>query len=141
MATGSFYIIENNVVVNNAIFNEEDAVKLGLKRSPITTEFGTVTMGWTYLPNEDRFLPPPRDILAEWQDFENHRNALYQELRYYISPINWATYTAEEKDKWREYREKLINLREGVLDPRDIVWPNKPYVEQMDNIVPSIPEV
>lgn len=140
MAADRFYVIDNDLVTNIAVYREEDAIKLNLKRFPIINEHGRVHIGWTYLKNENIFLPPPRDIVAEWEEVEVRRRTLYEELMGYVTPYMWQTYTSEEKDKWREYRDKLANIRNNVIDPRDIVWPEKPIVEQMTYIVPSLPD-
>lgn len=139
MAIDKFYIIENNIVTNLALYKEEDAQKLGLKRYPIINELGTVGPDWTYLPLEDKFLPPPRNILMEWGRIRNARNVFLQESDMMVMPDRWATYTQDEQNAWTEYRKKLRDIPQTFIDPKEVVWPNKPWVEQFDNFKPSEP--
>lgn len=139
MAIDKFYIIENNIVTNIALYKEEDAQKLGLKRYPIMTELGAVGPDWTYLPVENRFLPPPRDILSEWNFVRSVRNAYLQESDMMVMPDRWATYTQDEQNAWTEYRKKLRDIPQTFIDPKDVVWPDKPWVEAFENFKPSEP--
>jgi hypothetical protein len=141
MDADKFYIIKDNVVINVAVFNEADAVRLNLKRAPIRTEFGIVDTDWTYLPEEDRFLPPPRDILKEWAAVNAMRDSLLAESNMYVLPDMWDTYTQDEKNAWTVYRQKLRSINTDFVDPKEVVWPQKPWVEQMESIKPSTPEV
>lgn len=136
-----YYIIVNNKIENVALYREEDAVKLNLKMYPIYKDGKLVDINWTYLPNEDTFLPPPRDILQEWREIENYQQVLINEINQYVSPLLWDTYSSEEKDLWREYLHKIRNIRDGILDPKEIIWPQKPLVEVIYNYKPSEPEV
>jgi hypothetical protein len=139
MAIDKFYIIENNIVKNIALYHEEDAYKLKLKRAPIYTEFGMVDTGWTYLPAEDTYLPPPRDILAEWKRARSMRDALLFESDLYVLPDRWATYTQDEQHAWSVYRKTLRDIPQTYIDPNEIVWPDKPLVEAVVNYKPSEP--
>lgn len=141
MSTDKFYVIHNNEVVNIAIFKEEDAQQLGLKRFPIMCDAGRVHMGWTYLPADDTFLPPPRNILAEWESVRRMRNALLQESDSYVLPDRWATYNQDEQYAWSQYRKALRDIPQTFIDPQEVVWPQKPWVESMESIKPSTPEV
>lgn len=141
MDADKFYIIVDNVVQNVAVFREEDAARLNLKRVPIINEFGVVGMNWTYLPNEDRFLPPPRDILAEWAQIRGMRDGLLAESDMYVMPDRWATYTQDEQNAWIVYRQKLRTITNDFIDPLEVVWPTKPWVESMESITPSTPEI
>lgn len=141
MSVDKYYIIENNVVVNIALFKEEDAQRLNLRRYPIMCDAGRVEMDWTYLPLHDTFAPPPRDILAEWQAVRRMRDALLQDSDMWVLPDRWATYNQDEQQAWRTYRETLRNIPQTFIDPKEVVWPQKPWVEPMEQIKPSTPEV
>lgn len=132
MAIDKFYIIDgNNYVHNVALYTEEDAARLGLKRYPIRLETGLVDIGWTYLPREDIFLPPPRDILAEWRAIRATRDNYLLESDFWIMPDRWATYTQDEQYAWSVYRKKLRDIPQDFIDPKEVVWPDKPIVEAM----------
>jgi len=141
MSADKFYIITGNVVVNIVVLKEEDAARFNLKRVPIQTEFGTVGIDWTYLPEEDRFLPPPRDILGEWSRIRAVRDTYLAESDLYVMPDRWATYNQDEQNAWTVYRDKLRNITKDFVDPKEVVWPTKPFVESMENINPSTPEI
>jgi hypothetical protein len=128
MNIDKYYVITNNVVTNIALYREEDALRLKLKRYPITDELGTAQIGWTYLPIEDRFLPPPRDILAEWALVEANKLSLLASSDPFVMPDVWATYNQDEQQQMIEYRQKLRNIRKDVIDPHDIVWPDLPPI-------------
>lgn len=139
MAIDKFYVIENNVVKNIALFEEGHARSLGLKRAPIAVDAGMVDIDWTYLPREDTFLPPPRNILVEWARVRNERNALLAESDLYLMPDRWVTYTQDEQHAWTVYRKALRDIPQTFIDPKEVVWPNKPWVESMESIKPSDP--
>lgn len=139
MAIDKFYVIENNVVKNVALFEEGYAMSLGLKRAPITVDAGLVDLDWTYLPDENTFLPPPRNILAEWLQVRTIRNSLLAESDLYLMPDRWATYTQDEQNAWAVYRKALRDIPQTFIDPKEVVWPNKPWVESMESIKPSDP--
>ena len=145
MEISKYYIInhENLVVENIGLFYEKDAEKLKLKRCPIETEQGTVTIGWIYLPLEDRFLPPAVDLSVLYEQKLNtirqQRNTLLFESDIWVMPDLWSTYNQDEQNAWREYRQKLRDLPSNITDIDFIVWPEKPIVEQTLNIKPSEP--
>ena len=141
MDSDKFYIVTDNIVTNVAVFKEADAVRLNLKRAPIITDLGIVGIDWTYLPEEDRFLPPPRDILAEWAHVRAVRDTYLAESDLYVMPDRWATYNQDEQNAWTLYRQKLRSITTDFIDPKEVVWPTKPFVEQMESIKPSTPEV
>lgn len=141
MDSDKFYVINNNVVENIAIFKEEDAARLRLKRFPIVSNGAQVGIGWTYLPVHDMFAPPPRNILAEWQEVRNTRDSFLAESDLYILPDRWATYNQDEQQAWKVYRQALRDVPQTFIDPLEVVWPQKPWVESMESIKPSTPEV
>lgn len=137
MATGTFYIIQDNIVVNIIVAEEQYAQNAKLKRCPIHTDLGIVDMGWVYLPQEDTFLPPPRDILAEWASVRNLRDTYLIESDLYVMPDRWATYNQDEQNAWIVYRKALRDIPQNFIDPKEVVWPQKPWVESMESIKPS----
>ena len=139
MTIDKFYVIKNNVVENVALFEEGYARSLGLKRAPLIVDAGTVDIDWTYLPNDDTFLPPPRDILAEWGRIRATRDSLLLESDLYVMPDRWATYTQDEQYAWSQYRKALRDIPTTFIDPKEVVWPDKPWVESMESIKPSDP--
>lgn len=124
MATDKYYVIENNIVTNLIVCTEEHAVKNKLIRCPVETEFGTVSLNWTYL--DGKFLPPPRNILAEWSQVLNHRDMLLLESDRYILPDLWETYSTDQKSAWTTYRNDLRTIKERFIDPKEVVFPTKP---------------
>lgn len=128
METDKFYLIQNNVVKNVIICREEDAQKLGLKRAPIFTDFGVVSLDWTYLPNEDSFLPPPRDILKEWEVLRAHRDMLLITSDRFVLPDVWATYNQDEQYALSTYRKALRDVPQNTLDPKEVIWPEIPQI-------------
>lgn len=141
MSADKFYVIQDNIVVNIAVFKEEDAVRLKLKRFPIFAELGRVDLDWTYLPDQDTFLPPPRDIVREWDKVRAKQSSLLIESDQYVMPDLWVTYTQDEQYAWSEYRKKLRSITTDFIDPKEVVWPTKPWVEPMESIKPSTPEI
>lgn len=139
METGNFYIIEDNKVVNIIVADEQYAKNFNLKRAPINTDFGTVDIDWIYLPQENTFLPPPRDILAEWAGVRNLRDSYLIESDLYVMPDRWATYNQDEQNAWIVYRKALRDIPQNFIDPKEVVWPQKPWVESMESIKPSNP--
>jgi len=145
METYKYYIIRNNVVENVALYKEQDAQNLGLKRAPIFTDFGVVSIDWTYLPNEDTFLPPPRDILNEWRLLRAHRNQLLITSDPFVTVDRWATYNQDEQYTLSMYRKALRDVPQNTIDPRDVVWPEVPQIMlnvlEENKFKPSDPEV
>lgn len=139
MANGKFYIIENKVVTNIVVLEEGYALKQGFKRAPIKTDFGDVGLNWTYLPVEDTFLPPPRDILAEWAHVRNIRDSALRESDQYVLYDRWVTYNQDEQHAWSVYRQTLRDIPQSYVDPKEVNWPEKPWVESMESIKPSDP--
>lgn len=136
-----YYIIVDNIVTNIALYREDDAAKLGLKMYPIfdkeTQQY--VQKNWTYLPLEDKWLPPVRDILAEWAQVRAARDLYLAESDLYVMPDRWATYNQDEQHAWSVYRQTLRDITKDVIDPREIIWPEKPIVESVTKINPSEP--
>jgi len=140
MEINKYYVIdENNYVHNVVLYNEAEAQRLRLKRYPIYSSLGLVDIGWTYLPAEDTFLPPPRNILAEWAMVREKRNNYLVESDFYIMADRWATYTQDEQQAWVTYRKKLRDIPQDFVDPKEVVWPQKPIVESMTLHTPYEP--
>ena len=145
MAIDKFYIIHNNIVQNIALFEEGHATSLGLKRAPILTDSGIVDINWTYLPNEDTFLPPPRDILNEWRLLRTQRNMLLATSDPFVTVDRWATYNQDEQYELSMYRKALRDVPQNTIDPRDVIWPKIPQIMlnvlEENKFKPSDPEV
>lgn len=140
MTTANFYIIENNLVTNVVVLDESVGVQHNLKRAFVTIpNIGVVAKGWTYLPDEDTFLPPPRNILAEWAEVRRVRDTYLVESDLYVMPDRWAAYNQDEQNAWAVYRKALRDIPQNFIDPKEVVWPQKPWVESMESIKPSDP--
>ena len=109
MDQDKFYVIQDNIVINVAIYKEEDAVRLRLKRYPITNDLGVVDIGWTYLPAENTFLPPPRDILKEWATVRGRRNALLETSDLFLIHDRWVMFVRQLDGTIVEYSERSGN--------------------------------
>lgn len=147
MAINKYYVInkETNYVENVALFHEQDAERMGLIEYPKITTAGLVGPGWTYLPNDNTFLPPTIDPVLEqqyqmvrkaeaWYMLRAMRNELLVESDVWVLPDRWATYTQDEKIAWTLYRQALRDLPATVTDPFNYDMPQKPFVEQMTKI-------
>lgn len=123
-----FYVITGNVVTNIIVCSEEYAAQHALKRAPIHyDDLGTVDLNWTYLPNEDRFLCPPRDILSEWIGVRAERDSLLAQSDLLLLPDIYAKYTEEEKQALLTYRQILRDIPQNFIDPKEVIWPVKPF--------------
>jgi hypothetical protein len=141
MAVDKFYVIKDNTVQNIALFKEEDAARMGLKRYPIISNGQTVDINWTYLPAHDMWAAPPLNLNYELHIVRRTRNALLAESDLYTMPDRWSAYTQDEQQAWKVYRQALRDIPQTLTDPTQVVWPQKPWVEAMESIKPSTPEV
>ncbi|NDF49745.1 MAG: hypothetical protein EB116_06610 [Betaproteobacteria bacterium] len=129
MENANYYIILNNIVTNIIVANEEYGRKYNLRLYPIfIPNLGIVNIGWTYLPKEDTFLPPPRDILSEWAKIRSLRDSLLVESDMYVAIDRWKTYNQDKQEAFFTYREKLRNIPQDFTDPSRVVWPKKPWL-------------
>lgn len=124
MSTDKFYVIENNVVVNIIVAEENYAAQKNLLRCPIQTPYGTADINWTYIDNT--FLPPPRDILREWDAVRQKRNALLNESDLYVMPDRWNSFSNDQQQELSYYRQKLRDIPQDFIDPKEVVFPNRP---------------
>lgn len=145
MDQDKFYVIQNNIVINVAIYKEEDAVRLRLKRYPITNDLGVVDIGWTYLPAENTFLPPPRDILKEWATVRGRRNALLETSDLFLIHDRWVMFNQDEQHALITYRQALRDVPQNFTDPKEVKFPAPPLIManilQEEKFKPSTPEV
>lgn len=124
MENAKFYVIEKNVVANVIVCSEEYAARNKLIKFPVETEFGIADTNWTYL--DGKFLPPPRDILSEWEAIRLRRNMLLQESDMFVLPDRWASYSSDEQEAWSMYRQELRDLPSKFIDPKEVVFPTRP---------------
>lgn len=121
MNTDKFYVINNNIVTNVIVCTEEFAAKNNLIRFPVMTEFGLVDNDWTYINGE--FLPPPRNILKEWEVVRINRDVLLAQSDLYVMPDRWQTYTPEQQQAISNYRQELRDITSKFIDPKEVVFP------------------
>ena len=124
MAAEKYYVIKYNVVQNVIICDDDTAQQLNLIKFPVTTSYGVADTNWTYI--DGSFLPPPRDILAEWAAVRRKRDFLLAESDVAVLPDKWATYTTEQQQVWANYRQQLRDIPQNFVDPQEIVFPVKP---------------
>lgn len=126
-----YAVVENGKVVNLVLADEELAYSLGHIPLPEQTVVEPnppqVDMGWEW--NGFRFLPPPRDIEAEWAGAIIKAHQLLLVSDRYVLPDLWAMYTTEQQQAWSHYRQELRTIRDRFEDPQDIVWPIMPQTE------------
>lgn len=123
--------VENGIVINLVLADEEVAYERGYVLLPERTiadpDPPSVGIGWQW--TGFRFLPPPRNIQAEW---ENVNLLAYQLLLVsdgYVTPDLWETYSTEQRQAWANYRQELRTINSRFEDPADVVWPVRPKVE------------
>lgn len=114
-----YAVIENNQVLNVVVSSPEFAAEQGW--IPLQGSAGT---GWQYI--DGQFLPPPRDIEAEWAAVRTQRDQLLVESDIYVLPDRWAALTLDQQQAWADYRQALRDIPQNFSDPADVVWPTKP---------------
>lgn len=114
-----YAIIENNKVINVAVADPEFASEQGW----VLLEPG-YGIGCQYI--DGQFLPPPRDIEAEWEAVRTRRDQLLTESDVYVLPDRWVALTPEQQTAWSEYRQALRDIPQTYTDPADVIWPTKP---------------
>lgn len=124
MATDRFYVIKNNIVTNIIVCEESYAAAHNLIRCPVYTEYGTVDINWTQI--DKTFLPPPRDILAEWDTVRVKRNGLLAGSDLLMMPDRWQTFSNEKQQAISYYRQQLRDIPQKFIDPKEVVWPELP---------------
>lgn len=85
---------------------------------------GNADIGWGYVNNE--FIPPPRNIEAEWIRVRNIRDQKLVLSDVYALSDRWAALTSEEQAAWTTYRQELRDIPQTYSDPADVVWPVEP---------------
>jgi len=43
-----------------------------------------------------------------------------------LNPLRWGAMTAEEQQKWKDYRNALLDITEQAGFPENVTWPTKP---------------
>lgn len=114
-----YAVIQDNKVINVAVADPEFAAEQGWVL--LEDGFG---IGCQYI--DGVFLPPPRDIEAEWEQVRTKRNQLLTESDVYVLPDRWAAMTLEQQQAWTDYRQALRDIPQTFSDPSDVVWPTKP---------------
>lgn len=114
-----YAIIQDNKVINIAVAEPDYAAEQGW----VLLE-GGAGIGWQYVDGE--FLPPPRDIEAEWEAVRKQRDQLLTESDVYVLPDRWAAMTPEQQQAWTDYRQTLRDIPQTFNDPADVVWPQAP---------------
>jgi len=64
--------------------------------------------------------------VKSWRTLRIERD---QELRSTVDTINavrWDAMSSDERKKWKDYRQALLDLPETTVDPTKPVWPQKP---------------
>lgn len=117
-----YAIIENDKVDNIVVAEPEFAKEQGW----IAIEYeSSVCEGWGYV--DGQFVPPPRDLEAEWQSIRDERDRLLEESDAYVLPDRWNLMTPEKQLEWASYRQALRDIPEiYAAEPRALVWPIKP---------------
>ena len=70
--------------------------------------------------------PYVRNIEAEWNMIRTIRNQLISASDWTQFPDAQANLSTEQKAAWATYRQALRDITETYVDPKDVVWPEKP---------------
>lgn len=127
MPTDKYYVIKDNVVTNIIVADDEYASRHNLIRHPVITQFGAAGIDWTFIDNT--FLPPPRDVIKEWEEVREQRNQLLVMSDVFVAPDRWQTYTNEQQQALSYYRQKLRDLPQDFVDPQEVVYPQRPNIK------------
>lgn len=123
-----YAVLENGIVTNMVLADEEVAHYRGYVLIPEPTiaepNPPMVDFGWQW--NGFRFLPPPRNIEAEWSTILLKAHQLLLASDHFVMPDLWATYSAEQQQAWTHYRQELRTIRDRFDDPANVVWPVMP---------------
>lgn len=126
-----YAIVDNGTVVNMVLADEEFAYQQGYVSLPEATiaepNPPLVDIGWQW--TGFRFLPPARNIEAEWSWAVIKAQQLLEMSNAYVAPDLWMIYTNEQQQAWANYRQELRTVRSRFEDPADIVWPVMPKVD------------
>lgn len=72
------------------------------------------------------WVPPPRDIDAEWASARRERDKRLAASDWTQFPDAQANLSTEKKTEWAAYRQALRDIPQTFADPADIVWPVSP---------------
>lgn len=72
------------------------------------------------------WVPPTRDIEAEWTEVRRERNKRLAASDWSQLPDAQAAMSDERKAAWTTYRQFLRDITTAFADPADIVWPVQP---------------
>ncbi len=123
-----YAVVENGIVINMVLADEEFAYHQGYVLIPESTVAEPnppqVDFGWQW--TGFRFLPPPRDIEAEWAAVILKAHQLLLVSDHFVLPDLWATYSTEQQQAWTFYRQELRDIRNKFDDPANVIWPISP---------------
>jgi hypothetical protein len=114
-----YAVIDHERVVNVV---EADAAFAESQGWPLLT--GSAGIGWGYVNNQ--FIPPPRNIEAEWARVRQLRDQKLSASDIYTLSDRWETLTPEQQSAWATYRQELRDIPQTYSDPADVIWPTEP---------------
>ena len=124
MEPKKYVVIENGVVTNIVLATPEYAAEQGWIEYPEDT-LDIPAIGMLYQDGD--FLPPPRNIEAEWVAIRSQRDQLILESDSLVStPDRWALLSTEKQQEWLDYRQALRDLPQTFEDPAEVICPTKP---------------
>lgn len=126
-----------NIVVLN---NYDDFVPYD---NIVLAEDHSGSIGWIWKRGkwvDPNAIPITDEILASLA--RRKRNNLLKQTVDVINPLRWETFSEEERDAWREYRQALLDIPQQPEFPKKIDWPEKPSFHQEEEaiVVEEIPE-
>lgn len=111
----NYAIIENDVVVNIVVANEPLAENW--------VESNSAKIGDKFVNGKFEGTKPSLNDLI--QNARMQRNFLLTKIDL-INPIRWESFTEEQKNTLRNYRQDLLDVPQQKDFPNNIIWPILP---------------
>lgn len=117
---------QNNVCINIVIVNQISDYRPSNPNHRIL-EDGAGEIGWIW--NDGSWINPNEVVLTIEQKANIARDKRRRLLKKHVdtmNPIRWESMSQTEKDKWTEYRQKLLDITTQENFPIQIIWPELP---------------
>jgi hypothetical protein len=123
-----YAVVQEDLVTNLVLADDQFAYSMGYILIPEPTIADptppAVDIGWQW--TGFRFLPPPRNIQAEWDVIVAQAHQALMLSDSFVMPDLWATYSLEQQQAWTQYRQELRTIQDRFDDPANVVWPVTP---------------
>lgn len=117
---------QNNVCVNIVIADQISDYRSSNPNHRIL-EDGSGEIGWVY--DNGIWIDPTTVVLSVQEKEQIARDKRRRLLKKHVdtmNPIRWESMPQIEKDKWTEYRQKLLDITTQENFPNQIIWPELP---------------